>query len=363
MGNFAVKKSIQRERPAELKKMLGSASSDFLTEKVLLQGNDYGGMSSIRLMNCRPDAGIEFLLSLPSEVVFISNDYQEQHRLKFDGNRFITIEPIYMGNTSACMFMAKKLFEGVYLYNSDGKEIWKITRQDRNETAIDGVKFGDVEGDKRPEFAIYHRYKEGIHLVDQAGKTLWKYPVIAIGHLEMVDVSGDGKAEIIFSKSNNAGGVTEFVILDATGAPAYQILIPTTSYEFSIVGWPTKDGRPNLLLTEENKIRIVDLKGETVFQLSAPGCRPFGKVESVTVNLRKDDPSYLAVKKRLHPDLSVLFVYNPDGKLMYQKSEVVRGVLAPALTAGPPNEAGIEKLIVGASREFKAQILEYSLTR
>jgi hypothetical protein len=363
LGNFAVIKSIQRERPAELKKMLNSASSDFLTAKAILADSDYDGISSIRLMNCRANAGMEILLSLPSEVIFINNDYQEQHRLKFDENRFITIEPLYMGDTNACMFMARTLFEGVYLYNSEGKEIWKITRQDGHEAAIDGAKYGDVDGDKKPEFAIYHRYSQGIHLVDQDGKTMWRYPVNAIGHLEMVDVNGDGKAEIIFSKSNNARGITEFVILDATGAVAYQLKIPTTSYEFSIVGWPMNESAPNLLLTEENKIRIVDLQGETVFQLTAPGCRAFGKVKAATVKLKKEESKYLAVKKSLHPDLSVLYVYNPNGRLVYQKTEVIKGVLAPMLTAGPTNEVGLEKLIVGASREYNTQVLEYSATR
>lgn len=363
LGDFAVKRSIQAERPAELKKMLDSSTSDFLTEKVILEDNNYGGISSIRLMNCRPDAGAEFLLSLPSEVVFINHDYQEQHRLKFDETRFITIDPLYAGDAGTCMFMAKKLYEGAYFFNSEGKEIWNLTRQDGSKPGIDGVKYGDVDGDKSPEFAIYHRYTEGIHLVDQNGKTMWKYPVTAIGHLEMVDVNGDGNAEIIFSKSNNTGGITEFVILDATGAPAYQLLIPTPSYEFSTVDWPTKDGKTNFVLTEENQIKIADFKGGTVIQLAAPGCRAFGKVEAVTVKLSKDKSDYLAVKKSLHPDLSVLYVYDPDGKLVFQKTDVIKGILMPALTPGPANDAGIEKLIVGASREFKAQVLEYSLTR
>jgi len=363
LGDFAVKKSIQAERPAELKKMLDSASTDFLTEKIILEDNDYGAVSSIRLMHCRPDTGLEIMLTLPWGVAFFNNDYQEQHRIKFGQNSYMTIEPIGRDGISSCTYMAYKLFEGVYLYDSEGNQRWNITRQEPNGTAIGGVKAGDVNGDNKPEFAIYHRYREGIHLVDGDRVTLWKYPVLALGHLEMVDVDGDGKTKIIFSNSNNANGVTEFTILDGAGAPADLIKIPTTSYEFSIVRWPVIESKPNLLLTEDNKIRIVDLQGDTVLELAAPGCRAFGKVAAAPVKLENTESRYLAVKKSLHPDLSVLYVYNPNGKLVFQKTEVIKGVLTPALTPGPANKAGLEKLIVGASRGFNAQILEYSLTR
>jgi hypothetical protein len=86
-------------------------------------------------------------------------------------------------------------------------------------------------------------------------------------------------------------------------------------------------------------------------------------VKAATVKLKKEESKYLAVKKSLHPDLSVLYVYNPNGRLVYQKTEVIKGVLAPMLTAGPTNEVGLEKLIVGASREYNTQVLEYSATR
>jgi len=190
----------------------------------------------------------------------------------------------------------------------------------------------------------------------------WKHPVLALGHLEMADVRGNGMAEIIYSNSNNAFGTTDFTILDADGTVANQHKIATKSYEFAVIRWPNAEAKPNLLLTEERKIRIVDLKGETVMQLDAPGCRPFGDVKAVTVKFKKEEPEYLAVKKSLHPDLSVLYVYDANGKFVYQKTDVIDLVLAPTLAAVPANESGVEKLLVGSKQKNKAQVLEYSLT-
>ena len=114
-------------------------------------------------------------------------------------------------------------------------------------------------------------------------------------------------------------------------------------------------------LAEDAKIRIVDLKGNTVIELDAPGCRPFGEVKALTVKFKEDELEYLAVRKSLHPDLSVLYVYDYDGKLVYQKTEVIKRGRNLALSVVPMNEMGNEGLLVGSGRNHKPLILEYSL--
>jgi len=58
-------------------------------------------------------------------------------------------------------------------------------------------------------------------------------------------------------------------------------------------------------------------------------------MNAVTVKFKKGEPEYLAVKKSLHPDLSVLYVYDANGKLVYQKTQVIEGLLSPTLAAVP----------------------------
>jgi hypothetical protein len=226
------------------------------------------------------------------------------------------------------------------------------------------VRFGDVDGDGKPEFAIYSRYTEGVHLIDGNGKTRWKHPAYTIGHLEMKDINGDGKAEIIYSNSNNANGITEFATLDATGSEVSQQKINTASYEFALVNWPISEGHPNILLTEDGKIKLVDLQGVTVMSVDAPGCKTFGSLNAITIKFKKDEPAFLAVKKSIHPDLSVLYVYDANGKLVFQKTQAVEGLLSTTLAVAPLRDTGAEKLLVGEYKKgFKAQVLEYTLTR
>jgi len=179
----------------------------------------------------------------------------------------------------------------------------------------------------------------------------------------MEDVRRNGKQEIIFSNSNNANGSTVFTILDANGTIVKKVDVSTRSSEFDIIPWPDGDDSPHILLTEENRIRIVDMQGDTVVQLDAPGCRSFGKVEAVPVILEKDKPASLAVRKILHPDLAVLYVYDANGTLVFQHTEVTEGSLQPALAAVPADETGVERLLVGHSVDVGARVVEYSIAR
>ncbi|MHC4739736.1 MAG: FG-GAP repeat domain-containing protein, partial [Planctomycetota bacterium] len=353
----------QSERPAEVKKALNRAPSNFLSERIIFEDNNWGTVNSINRMTLRPDAGMELILGMTNRIVFLDESYSEEGSLNFNERRFYTIEPVYMDENYSCGFLGYRYGKGAYLFDSEGKEIWEFTQSDNTTGTIDGAEFGDIDGDGKTEFAVYYRYSEGIHLVNSDGKTRWKHPVYALGHLEIADLNGDGKAEIIYDNSNNANGITEFNILNAAGAIVDQMKIATKSYEFAISKWPTRESEPHILLTEDAKIRIVDLKGDTVICLDAPGCRPFGNVKAVTVKFKKDEPEYLAVKKNLHPDLSVLYVYDNYGKLVYQKTEVVEGGRTLALAVVPMRETGNEGLLVGAARNHKSLVLEYSLIR
>ena len=363
LSMLSIKFKIQSERPAELEKVLNRASSDFLTERIVFEDNEWASVNSLSRMDIRSSGGMEVIVAMTGEIVFLDDSYQEKNRLNFNDRGFNTIEPLFLDENESFGFLAYRYGKGAYLLDSEGKEIWVFTQSSSTGVHIDGADFGDVDGDGKTEFAFYYRYRDGIHLLDGDGNTKWKHPVYALGHLEITDLNGDGKAEIMYSNSNNANGSTQFRILNATGAIVDQMEISTMSYEFEVINWPNRESEPRLLLTEEAKIRIIDLKGDTVVELDAPGCRPFGKVKALTVKFKKDEPKYLVVKKNLHPDLSVLYVYSNDGKLMYQKTEVVEGGRTLALAVVPMRETESEGLLVGSTQGHKPLVLEYSLTR
>jgi len=365
LGSLTTTLSIQQERPDEIKKLLKRTNSGYLAQRVVFDDISLGGVSSINQNKCGPNADSQTLLACHRGVVFLNDRYEEQSRIVFSGRNFYTtVDPVHTNNDHACRLIAYTHFEHASLLDSDGEEIWKKTAENADRGPyIDGVQSGDIDGDGKPEFAVYYSYTNGIALVDENGNPVWTHPVYSLGHLEMTDVRGNGKDEIIYSNSNNANLLTVFKTLDANGTIVDKLEISTASSEFAVIRWPAKEGSPNILLTEENKIRIIDIKGNTVVQLDAPGCRTFGKVKAVTVKFKKNEPAYLAVRKNLHPDLAVLFVYNADGNLVFQTAKVAKGPIQPALAAVPSDETGVERLLVGSPKGYGSIVLEYSLAQ
>ncbi len=362
LSHFAIRHLIKQKRPVELKKSLNKASSDFVTERVVFSnGTDIPIINGIYRINCSAGNDGQVMAALRSEVVFLNDKYQEQSRLGFGGLGFNTIRPLNSDAADSCRFLGYRYGKGVYVFDHQGKKVWKFTPSDNKTGGIDGASFGDVDGDGKTEIAVFYRYTQGIQLLDCNGNTKWTHPVDALGHLEMADVDDDGRAEIIYDNSNNASGKTYFEMLNVTGTVIKKLEIATTSYEFALIKWPNAELKPNILLTENNKIRLVDLKGDTVISLDAPGCREFGNVKAAAVKFKKLQPPYLVVRKGLHPDLLVMYVYNHNGKLVYQRTDVFKyGVSNAAIAVVPESETEGEKLLLGAERDNKAVILEYS---
>ena len=353
--------SKSQKRPAELKALLARPAAGALAKRTVLEEKSLGGVCSISLAQGVSDAAAEILVAFHRGAIRLDNRYAVKERVEFSTNHFITVEPVRIGEGFSGRFIVYKHFEYAALLGPDGKEIWRAGESVEPGLHLDGVQCGDIDGDGNLEFAIYYRYREGITLLDDAGQTRWKHTVYALGHIEMADVRGNGKKEILFSNSNNANKSTVFTTVDARGTGVNRLQVSTDSYEFSLVDWPGRPGRPNILLTEENQIRIVDLVGNEVRRLEAPGCRSYGAVKAVPVKFRGDAPEFLAVRKILHPDLAVLFIYDGEGKLVCQDAEIRRGSMQPALAAVPGEEPGTERLLVGSGDSFGARIVEYRL--
>ncbi|MFA5292525.1 MAG: VCBS repeat-containing protein [Phycisphaerae bacterium] len=365
LSYFAVRHLIKQGRPVELKKSLNKASSNFFAEKIVFSNStDIPMINGIYRMSCNDGDDKQIMAALRTEVVFLNDKYQEQSRLGFGGLGFNFIKPLSSDIADSRRFLGYRYGKGVYVFDHQGKEVWKFTPSDNKTGGMGGAVFGDMDGDGRSEIAVFYPYKQGIQLIDSNGNTKWTHPVNAMGHLEMTDIDGDGKAEIIYDNSNNAGGKTKFEILNAAGTVIKTLEIATKSYEFALIKWPNDKSEMNILLTENNKIRLVDFKGDTVISLDAPGCREFGNVKAVAVKLKKQQPPYLIVRKGLHPDLLVMYVYDHNGKLVYQRTDVYKyGVSNAAVAIVPESETEGEKLLLASERNNKAVILEYSFSQ
>lgn len=350
LAHLTVGLSIRNERPAELRALLKHPAPGTLARHAVWTAQDTGGICGIH-----PDPAGGALILLHRGIVRLDRDWTETSRVEFADAYYKTVEPVQTAGTFDGRFLAYRFFDHAALLGPEGGEIWRAGEKTGQDSPLAGAATGDIDGDGRPEFALYHTYQKGISLHDDSGRLRWTHDDNSIDHVVMADVRGNGRQEILMRAGR------DFLILDADGTSAAQLPIETDSSGFALVHWPEQSARPNLLLTEDNRIRIVDFDGNDLRELDAPGCRSYGDVAAVPVRFRAGEPPALAVRKNVHPDLAVLYVYTADNRLIHQSVEIRPGGGTPALAAVPAGDSGVERLLVGSGENNQVRLLEYSL--
>lgn len=210
---------------------------------------------------------------------------------------------------------------------------------------------GDVDGDGILEFAVGFNGGGGVRLLDSKGQMRWRQPDGNVWHVECVDVDGDGRPDIVHS---NAGG--ELKVRDKDGNFIRAGRPQAYFSHFSLCEWPPKRPRPYALSSEDDTIWLFDFDGTTVAHFRAPQAGTLGEARGVLVKLKANEPEYLAVLVAFRTrSASILYVYDPQGALVYQE---VLGEDCEAVAASPPGKSGVESLLVGGEGQvwqYKAQ--------
>jgi hypothetical protein len=227
------------------------------------------------------------------------------------------------------------------LMDESGKVLWMVP--DGFDT--DDMAMGDVNGDEQPEFVVGYNGGTGVRLLDVSGKEIWKLPSGNVWHVDMVDINGDGKDEIIHSGQG-------LNILDGQSKVIFQQPNPKKDQEgiyfshFDVVNWPDSSSTPHIIQNGEGMIWIVNLDGSIAKKLDAPERARVGETFATLVRLNPSQPEYLAVLVDYNIwDVAVLYVYDNTGKLLYDE---VFPSSAPALTAAKLGDDDTETLLVGS---------------
>lgn len=303
---------------------------------------------------------------------------QESYENSVDNLRIVRLDKDGYG------FLSFGLRQGAIVFDKNGDKIWsageeiadlsKLVKDEKQRQAdydtgtyVLDAAVGDLDNDGVAEYVVA-RKNDGIRAYDRSGTEKWfKAAEFPSGRLEIFDLEGDGKNELIEFGENIRDGNGDVVrpikkrgddvILardDRTGKPQLQFLA-------------IDDGK--LICTGENG--EVLLNGDAPLseiknpakKLDVPGHPELSDIDDnesvssprgVWVKLRKDQPRYLAIVACfIGLPRSNLYIYDHDGKLVYHE---LLDEDAETLTA-LPTANGNESLLVGG----KETIWNYAL--
>ena len=275
-------------------------------------------------------------------AAFLGEDLQARRTVRFSGFLFAPAMAVDADGDGSLEFLSRSTFHSnVVLFDTNGK----IRSSTEMPDMVKIAAAGDVDGDGRAEIAVGFGGGTGIHLLNADGKKLWEQPDGNVWHVEMADVDGDGRAEILHS---NAGG--NLRIRDAAGSLLQDYDLDIYLGDFSLTRWDGEAQAKHLLTVDDGCFYVIGFDGNIATRLPAPGSDRTGDAYGTTVQLR-NGTSYFAAVLSYFWDRAALYVYDPEGQLIYHE---VLGEKCGAVAAVPSGAA--ERLLVGC----QGKVWEYS---
>lgn len=329
--------SSQLETPAGMETASVVAGSGFLSKSVLVEDAQVGSVTDIAVGELDPSPGREIGVAGSGGALFLDEAANVKSSVAL-GGRAVHVDIVDVEADGVCEFMNRGQWGcDASLFDHSGKTIWTYG----GSPGVDDMAAGDLDGDGALEFVVGFNGGGGVHLLESDGKKQWTQPDGNVWHVETADTDGDGRLEIVHS---NARG--EIKVRDARGNTVKQGKPAAYFSHFSLCRWPGKQDRQYALLAEDDTIWLFDFDGSSVQKFSAPECGTLGHARGVPVKLEANQPEYLAVVVEFSRwQRSILYVFAPDGKLVYQE---VLPEACGSIAAMSVGKAASESILVGA---------------
>jgi hypothetical protein len=334
--------SMMPEMPPELREarvVLGSElfQKDIFieAEKRTVKSKRIGSFEDIVIGDLDGNPGIDIVLAGSDGAAFFDIEGNKQSQVIYEfkktgiGKLLDIVSPsigdmqiIDIENDGKCEYLGDGGVDGAAVFDHQGKQLWSY-----GQSLVMDMTAGDIDGDGIKEFATLH---DGIELLDKAGKILWrKEELHGFGQIEILDIEGDGKPEVIYSYNG------ECHIRDSKGELLKKIKMPFYLSQFVICQLPDKNGL-GLFALQDGFFWIMDFEGKRHFQFEAPLSlflsstkdTRFGEREKISPyrvkglwgKFFKDQPKCLAaVSYFAGLQVSVFYIYDKAGHLIYQE--------------------------------------------
>ena len=222
-----------------------------------------------------------------------------------------SIEFVDVENDWTTEFMVRSSDKGFMLLDNNGEALWTYAE----DTGASDMAAGDFDGDGMKDFAIAI-YEEGIRILDGKGNEMWQNPVEDVWRVEAGDVDNDGKAEIV-----HYGWDGNITAINSAGEEVGATASASEVSYFMVSRWPDTGGDLHMIGCDgKGSFLVMDFNGSERARLVAPQCNEFDDMKASLADLNGDGMKYFAAMTSSEEwDRSALYLYDPNGALVYQE--------------------------------------------
>ncbi len=317
-----------------------------------------GRVSEIRVRS-KPTPGMPILVVGSNGVAFMARNGSIKKTILFDrsGGRVVAVD--LDGDGQEEFLNRGGGWQPVSIYDSQGNTIWSYGARHIIDVLLlkgspNDMAMGDVDGDGKLEFVVGLNGGGGVVLLNSLGQVMWREKDANVWGVEIIDLDGDGKKEIIHT--DFAGNIK---VRNKDGAIIKSIRPDVYVSRFSRCAWPHPNSSLKIIESDDkdNKFYLMDMLGNTVNKLSAPWA-VFNDVQCSLVNFDGGKDYYFAVINLVKVSWrrAVLYIYNPKGDLIYE--EVIPAAMATLSSMSSKAGKGASLFVGG-----EGVVWEYSLNK